>query len=271
MSKKILVTGADGDLGKVIVGALKKDNFVLEMVLDKKTADQIQGNLLNPGSLEEATKNIDVVVHCAALIEGKKKNIWRTNALGTQNLIQACKKNKVKKIIFISSYDIRFDSVYGRSKLRGEEIIKESKLDYVILRPTVIYGKNFKRNLASLANMVKKYPLIPVIGDGNNLYQPVSAMDIARIIEKIIFQDRFNNSAYYLAGPTSISMNSLISLISKKMNKRIIKFHLPKSLAIIIFGKKFTDKTVGIKDLNTSRKELGIEFTSIEQGINDLI
>ncbi|GAF69092.1 unnamed protein product, partial [marine sediment metagenome] len=165
---KILITGATGNVGKALRACLSKDNYAISCLTNenKRFADDIIGDLNNYSSLLNATKNIDIVIHLAAVIKGNKKLINKVNVQGTKNLINACEKNKVKKIIFMSSLDIKFNTPYGISKRKAEEIIENSKLKYVILRPTAIYGEGFKTGINSLAKLMKKTPIFPIPGSG---------------------------------------------------------------------------------------------------------
>ncbi|MCL4440698.1 MAG: hypothetical protein M1609_08950 [Firmicutes bacterium] len=58
----------------------------------------------------------------------------------------------------------------------------ESRLDYTIIRPTMIYGNQRDKNIHKLVTIVDKYPVIPVIGVGEGLMQPIYARDLATVI-----------------------------------------------------------------------------------------
>lgn len=270
MNSKILITGADGDLGKVLVSSLKKKYSIYEMVFKPRNENQVYGDLLDFTSLNRVVKDIDLVIHCAALQKGKKRKIWETNALGTANLVSACLKNNIKGMIFISSYDIKFPGVYGQSKLKAEEIIKESGLNYLILRPTVIYGKDFTKNIGKLINIEKRYPFVPVCGKGDNLYQPVYAGDLTKIIDKSL-ERKLKNKTYFVGGSEIISMEEMADLISRELNKRIFKVRFPKNLFELLTGAKVTDKTVPAKDLRKLESDFGIRLTGITEGIKYLL
>ncbi len=258
---KILITGATGNVGKALRACLSKNNYDISCMTNenKRFADDIIGDLNNYSSLLSATKNINLVIHLAAVIKGNKRLINKVNFQGTKNLIKACEKNKVKKIIFISSLDVKFKTPYGISKLKAEEIIKNSKLKYVILRPTVIYGKGFKTGINSLVKLTRKTPIFPIPGSGKNLYQPLYVGDLVLLIKQIIDKNKFNNKIYFICGNNVLSLNQLIDLICSNLKKRIIKIHLPIKSKNFQFDKICSNEKI--------KKDFNFNPISITEGI----
>jgi len=263
--KKILITGATGNLGGVLKSDLIKNNYdVLCLTKRKiKSKREIYGDLNDYYSLLNATKDINIVIHLAGVINGSKKLLNKVNIQGTKNLINVCERNKVKKIIFISSLDVKLETPYGISKLKAEEIIKNSKLKYIILRPCVIYGKGFKKGINLLVKILKKMFIIPIIGSGKNLYQPLYVEDLVLLIKQIIDKNKFNNKTYFLGGKTTINMNQLIDLICLNLKKKVIKIPLPINLKKFLF-----DKTC---DNTKIKKDFDFNPISIEEGIEKIL
>ena len=205
------------------------------LVRDRKKIDDnsrveiIEGDILDRGILDKATKDVDTVIHLAAIIKsGDNSDLVRVNVDGTRNLVDACITNGVKRIIYISSLDagLKDISIYGKTKGIAEDIIKSSNTDYVILRPALIYGKGSK-DICLLAELIKRYPVIPVFGDGEGLLQPVYVDDVCDIIIKLIKDRNIKNKIYYIAGEEAISLNNLIDKIAGLFSKRVIKIHIP--------------------------------------------
>ena len=141
---KILVTGVTGFVGRHLLNKL--DKYEVSVLSRKKSpikgANLFIGGLFDKKILLEASK-VDVVIHLAGISDG---DVFKINYEGTKNLVDACVKNKIKRFIFISSYDAILDTNYGKSKLKAEEYIKNSGLEYFIFRPTVIYSRENKYN-----------------------------------------------------------------------------------------------------------------------------
>jgi uronate dehydrogenase len=145
MKKKILVTGASGHLGGMLFKSLAKIGYsnLLGTDLKKKNIHKkkkfILGNLKNIKDTLKMTKGVYAIVHFGAIpIEDTQQNILQNNIIGTYNLFEAARVNKVKRIIFASSnHAIGFhrrttrlnelstqrpDSHYGLSKAFGEDL-----------------------------------------------------------------------------------------------------------------------------------------------------
>jgi uronate dehydrogenase len=145
MKKKVLVTGASGHLGGMLFKSLANLGYknLIGTDLKKKNIGKSQkfvlANLKNLKAITKITKGVYAIVHFGAIpIEDTQSNILQNNIIGTYNLFEAARINKVKKIIFASSnHAIGFhrrttklnqfsnqrpDSHYGLSKAFGEEL-----------------------------------------------------------------------------------------------------------------------------------------------------
>jgi len=145
MNKKILITGASGHLGGMLFRSLKNIGYknLIGTDLKKKKIDKkkkfVLTNLKNIKAVIKMTKGIHAIVHFGAIpIEDTQSNILQNNIIGTYNLFEAARINKVKRIIFASSnHAIGFhrrttrlnhsstqrpDSHYGLSKAFGEDL-----------------------------------------------------------------------------------------------------------------------------------------------------
>ena len=261
---KILITGATGNVGKALRAYLTKDYDISCLTNEgKRFADDIIGDLNDYFSLFNATKNIDIVIHLAGVIKGNKKLLNFVNVNGTKNLIDACEKNKVKKIIFMSSLDIKFNTSYGKSKLKAEEIIKNSKLKYVILRPTTIYGEGFKTGVNSLTKILRKIPIFPLPNSGQNLYQPLYVKDLILLIKQILDKNKFNNKIYFVGGKDILSLSQLVNVISSNLRKRTIKIPLPIKSKNFKFNKICSNDNI--------KKDFDFDPISIKEGVKKII
>lgn len=271
---KILITGSNGNVGTALKKGLTNSKYnVLCMRRDKKGA---YGDLRDYNSLLNVTKDVDLIIHLAGIIKGNNKILKEVNIKGTKNLINACEKNKVKKILFVSTLDVKFDTNYGTSKLNAEKIIEKSKLKYIILRPSLIYGKNFTTGISSLIKILKKSPIIPMIGKGDNLYQPLYVEDLVILIKEIINKNKFNNKTYFVCGKDVINMNDLIDLICLNLKKKRIKVHIPLFICKILKFFPFIDIELENFTLNKieDNKEIKEDFNfnpiGIQEGIKKM-
>jgi len=182
----ILITGGTGYVGKELLKSLNADDVKIlarKGSLIPKNYEAVYGDLMDKDSLVKAVDKVDCVVHLAAVTHARNMSeFYKINVEGTKNLVEACKNSKVKRFIFISSMAVcrKYLDDYGKSKRDAEEIIKNSGLSYVILRPTMIYGGD-SEVIKRFISYVKKIPfIIPMIGKGSGKIQPVHVNCLVR-------------------------------------------------------------------------------------------
>lgn len=231
----LFITGAAGFVGRNLLIKLTTRGIKVRcLVRDKRKIREnygveiAEGNINDADILFKAIRDVNTVIHLAAVVKSSDPGEFiNVNVNGTKNLVSACIRNGVRKIIYVSSLDAGLNgaNMYGKTKRIGEDIIKDSNIDYLILRPALIYGKD-SRDIKILIEMIKKYPIIPVVGNGKGKLQPVYIEDICDIIIKLI-DSNIKNKIYYIAGGERISMNDLIDRIAYLFSKSVIKIHIP--------------------------------------------
>ena len=232
---KILITGASSTLGKnLTVKLLKKKQFSIRLLehrspVCRENCEIFQGDLQVVDSLVRICSEVDTVVHLAALTHSSsKKEYFEINEEGTKNLIAACKKNNVRRFIFVSSVAASEEGGdYGVSKLRCEEWVRKSGFDWVILRPSEVYGMKMEEGIGKLVAWVENYPIIPVIGDGSCFLSPVSVDDVVKVMMEILRDDSIKKETLNLCGPEKMTMNELIDRLAEIQKVQIKKIFLP--------------------------------------------
>jgi len=230
-----LITGASSTLGKNLTSELLKiDKCSIRLLehhssVSNEHCEIFKGDLQNIDNLTNACAGIDTVIHLAALTRSpSSKAYFNVNVVGTDNLLAACQKHKVKRFIFVSSSAAsEKGGDYGVSKLRGEEKVKSSSLDWVILRPSEIYGPNMKEGIGKLISWIKKFPIIPIIGDGSYYLSPVYVDDIVDVMVENIKNDLLIKETLNLCGPEKITMNELVDRLTKIHRVKRKKILLP--------------------------------------------
>lgn len=232
---KIFITGASSTLGKNLTSELlKTEQFSIRLLehrspVCKENCETFQGSLQDIDSLGKACSDVATVAHLAALTHSSSgKAYFKINEEGTKNLITACKKNNVRRFIFVSSAAASEEGGdYGVSKLRCEELVRKSGLDWVILRPSEVYGVKMEEGIGKLVTWVKKFPIIPVIGDGSYFLNPVSMDDVVQVMVEILKNDSIKKETLNLCGPEKMTMNELIDRLAQIQKVKIKKIFLP--------------------------------------------
>jgi len=242
MIKNILVTGGAGYIGSHVIEILIKKNknvFIIDNLttgykkLINKKAKFFKLDILNTKKLKRIIEknNIDSIIHLAANLiigEGERqpKKYYKNNVKGTQSILNSIKKTKVKNLLFSSTAAVYKDgmyrvtensivkpkSVYGKSKLRAENLIKSKckklGINYGILRYFNIVGASpsGKYGLINISDhlfknfstqVMKKQPILKIYGtdyntpDGTCIRDFIHVSDIAEIHEKVL--NKVNN------------------------------------------------------------------------------
>lgn len=235
---RYLITGASGFLGtkltELLISAIGNHVTVLKHNTGafEKSVRVVSGNVIDYDSLVKAFQNIDIIIHCAAVINGSSKESYlKVNYQGTSNLLLAAREAKVKKFVYISSWSASaLGGNYALSKFLAENEVKKYP-NYLIVRPADIYSLK-KSHLHNYIRTIKKLPFIPVFGKGNYKVSPVFIDDIVKIIIKII--DTQKNKTFTVTGPDVFTFVEFNKLIMKKLKLSKPIIHIPYYPAYII-------------------------------------
>jgi nucleoside-diphosphate-sugar epimerase len=260
--KSILVTGAAGFIGSHLVEHLlkcgvKRDNmrlFVLKgeplVNLPDENFDIVVGDIRNKTDVKKAMKNIDVVYHLAAVTRDNWLSYTDVNYNGTKVLIDECKRQKIKKIIFFSTIAVyglpafvgdrenitedslfKVEGEYAQSKYRAENLIKDSGLPYVIIRPTTVYGPRDRAGIYQLYHAIKNNYFLR-IGNGNNSVDYVYVSDLVKGAR--LAQLSKKNGEYILGAQKPIKFIDLVKTVARVLNKKVPSWYIPRGLGLVL-------------------------------------
>lgn len=241
--KRVLITGANGQLGQCIRKISINDNELYFVFLNSKELD-----VTDHKSVEfffEKNK-YDFCVNCAAYTAVDKAETEielarKVNFLGAQYIAEACSKNNVK-LIHIST-DFVFDgrnyipykendvtnpvSVYGKTKLEGEKAIQAILKEYFIIRTSWLYSEyaaNFMKTMLRLGNERNELGIV-----SDQIGTPTYAIDLAKVIVKIIKDDSGKYGLYHYSNEGVASWYDFSKAIFDLTNSEININALPTS------------------------------------------
>jgi uncharacterized protein YbjT (DUF2867 family) len=242
----ILITGATGYIGRHLVIRLAAQGerprcLVREMnrakrILPADKVELVQGATTSPDSLDAAVQGVDTIVHAAFLTADRKQSTGneyeKTNVQGTTHLIQAAKKAGVKRVVEIGGLGTRPDKPgsYMQGRYLAEKMLKESGLDWTIIQPSVLFGKNAPF-IKGLVDLIRTSPVVPLIGGGKIMFQPIYVEDVVTVIIKVL-EDPVStaNKTYTIGGPAYYSFTQIIDALLQATHKQRIKVPAPTSL-----------------------------------------
>ncbi|MFY9301468.1 MAG: NAD(P)H-binding protein [Candidatus Nitrosotenuis sp.] len=166
----------------------------------------------------------------------------------TTKIIRLCKKSKIKKIVYISGLGVSNSTTMGYfiSKLKAEQQIIKSGLDYTIFRASHIIGQNDPLTKNLLRQAKRGYLTIP--GSGSYVLQPISIDDVSKIILLCINNKKFSNQIIDLVGPKTISFEKHVRQFARGKKIKIRKLPLETAYSAAIRSPK--KAIYGLDDLN---------------------
>ena len=227
---KILVTGVAGQLGHDVINELAKrghegigSDIAPEYsgIADGSavtTAPYVQMDITDKTSVAKTflEVNPDAVIHCAAWTavdaaedEDKKDTVHMVNAVGTENIVAACRDLNCKMMYISTDYvfngqgDTPWEpdckeyaplNVYGQTKLDGELAVSENLDKYFIVRIAWVFGKNGKNFIKTMLNVAKTHDKLTVVSD--QIGTPTYTLDLARLLVDMIETEKYG---YYHA------------------------------------------------------------------------
>jgi len=315
---KVLVSGPDGLLGSNLIRELLNRGYSVTAMMenDKKSLtiqnlpiQRIVANLLNTQDIINATVGVDIVIHCAAstsMFPARSEIINKVNIGGTQNIVDACKKNKVKRLIYVGTANSfgsgnlhnlgteknlysseHYGLDYMDSKYKAQLIVlenaKNGSLNAIVVNPTFMIGPFDSRpSSGEMLLSVYKRKIPGYTLGGKNF---IAVKDVAVAITNAITNAR--NGECYILGNENLTYKQAFEKIAKTIGVNPPRIKFPTK-AVLAFGKinsflattfKYTTKMPYELTLLSSeihyyssakaRDELGLPQTPIEVAIKD--
>ncbi|MFO3347302.1 NAD-dependent epimerase/dehydratase family protein [Legionella pneumophila serogroup 1] len=274
---KILITGATGFIGRSLVPALLSEGHdvrcaVLQLDSTLQAEQIVINNLEVHTDWTDALRNVEIVIHLAARVHIMKEyatssldEYCKINSIATKNFVEQAAQNNVKRFIFLSTIKVHGEfsqnnlpfsedcrtqpeDPYAKSKLYAEQFIQEicqnARMEFVILRPPLVYGPYVKANFLRILQLVdKKWPL--PFGSIYNKRTFIYIDNLVSAISAVVSEPSAANQVYLVADDCSWSLTQLVQTLSRKMNTKLFLIPIPVQILIFLF------KLCGLKNINT--------------------
>lgn len=262
---KVLVTGGGGFLGGAILRQLvEKGHRVTSFSrrvyseLASFEVEQIQGDISDKTAVESACEGVDLVFHVAAKpgVWGDYSDYYRTNVIGTQNVIAACKKHGVLRLVYTSSpsvvfngtdmegvnesvrYPDTFQAHYPKTKAIAEQAViaaADEGLKTIVLRPHLIWGP---RDNHLVPRIIERANRLVRVGNGKNLVDTIyidNAAD-AHILaaDALKKNSKLSGKVYFISQDNPVPLWDMVDDILKAAGLSPVQRSVPRKLAWII-------------------------------------
>ena len=255
---KILLAGASGFVGTEVTKVLVERGHDLTVLLhsDKAVAhfntlfpkvSTVVVDVTNPASVHELAGKIaapEAIIYLPGLIRefpSKGITFQGVHVEGVRNLIALAQKLGVKRWLQMSALGAAANSTTGyfKTKWEAEQLVRASKLDWTIFRPSVVFGEEPTTQMnfvGELAGVIRSAPFIPVFGDGKYRMQPIALSVVAKAFVDALELPAAIGNSYDLGGPDKIEYTYIMKMIAHALGKKKPVLHIPFFFIEILAG-----------------------------------
>ena len=252
----ILVTGASGFVGGHTVPALlSAGNRVVALVRSRAAGETVlarlpaaersnvelrDGDVIHPATLAPAMVGVDAVVHLVAIprdVNGGA-DLARINTEGTRSVLGAMATAGVRRLVHMGALGVADDPRlhYASSKARAEAAVRDSGLDWTILKPSLQFGPG-DGFFNIIAGLVRISPgIVPVPGDGKSRFQPIFVGDVAAIVVRSLADPGTIGETFELGGPRYWTYREITLEVLSALGKRRAIMPMPLPLIRLVAG-----------------------------------
>jgi nucleoside-diphosphate-sugar epimerase len=241
----VALTGATGFIGRYLLSELPKRGYRLRVLLRRPStvpldsASAVIGDLARAQNMSQALADVDAVIHSAGIahaMSGVPEDDYRLlNTEATVRLAQAAHRAGVRRFVFLSSIraqcgpvddDIQTETreprpvdAYGRSKLAAEQGLAALDIDWVALRPVLVYGPGVKGNMAALIRLAGSR--LPLPFGGLTARRSLLALDnLVAAIDCVLSAPTLLRRPLVVADPEPATLPEMISAIRRGLGRR---------------------------------------------------
>ncbi len=262
---RVLLTGATGFLGFRTLEKLILNPEVERIIATGRTIKETHyinhpkveyrlGDLSKKEFVYDLVQGCTHIIHAAALSSpwGKLAEFHTANVVSQRNLLDAAKKNKIQKYVFISTPSVYFElknklnikesdtlpskfiNAYAFTKHQAELELEKAEVPYVILRPRALTGRG---DTVIMPRLIRAYDQgkLKIIGDGDNIVDLTSVANVVHAIQLSLKADsKANNKTYNITNGAPVKLWASIADIFRKLDKEPPTKKLPFGLVKLI-------------------------------------
>ncbi|MFQ5688869.1 MAG: complex I NDUFA9 subunit family protein [Gemmatimonadota bacterium] len=237
--RRVLVTGTTGFVGRHLVDRLLARGHRVTGLSRAPAAGPAaagvrwrRGDVARAETLRDVARDCDVVVHLAGAWESADvERLEAVHVRGTENLLNEASRWEVSRFVYVSALGANPGGpAFLRTKYEAERLVRDSALEHVILRPSVIYGPG-DHFTTRLAGLLRRLPVFPVLGSGSLRLQPVSVEDVSDVLMQAVERSDVRDSVFELAGPERLKFTKIVRIVARALDLRRPVVQVPRWLA----------------------------------------
>ena len=236
---RIAITGGRGFIGSHLANRLSSEGHEVVLIARRWREEEttelssrmkfVISDLGMTTILGEAFAGCDAVAHCAGINrETGKQTYQRVHVEATRNVVNAAHQAGVRKIVLMSFLRARPNcgSPYHESKWAAEKIVRESGLDYTIIKAGVVYGRG-DHMLDHLSHALYTFPVFGLVGLKEKAVRPLAVEDLVHVMRASLVDDRLKRQTIALLGPEEIYLSEAVRRVAEVVGKRPLLFPMP--------------------------------------------
>jgi uncharacterized protein YbjT (DUF2867 family) len=241
---KIAITGGSGFVGSHLARRLLAEGHEVVVVSrnvaltanrhdvavkDAPGVTRMSSDLSDPGVLAAAFAGCDAVAHCAGINrEIGTQTFQRIHIDGTRNVVEAARRAGVRRIALMSFLRARPDcgSPYHESKWAAEEIVRNSGLDYTIVKAGMVYGRG-DHMLDHLSHAFYTLPILATVGFRQKAIRPLAVDDLTQVLHAALVDGRLGNQTIAITGAEELYLSDAARRVAEVLGRRIMIFPAP--------------------------------------------
>lgn len=243
---RVLVTGASGFIGTALTPALVAAGHLPRLLLRRRPpnappapSEVAIGDLTEPATLRAALEGCESVVHLGAATSAgalAPALARRVNVDGARALIEACRGQGCSRVIVMSTQHVHLErpGLYGETKRAADALFEGSGLATTRLRPSLVYGRGTRGVFVRLAGLVRRLPIVPIVGPGTWCLRPLYLPDLVRVIVAALGRPDLAGRSYDVGGPDLVSFNEFVAVICAALGKPFRPVHLPLGVSFAL-------------------------------------
>jgi uncharacterized protein YbjT (DUF2867 family) len=240
---KVLVTGGTGVVGTPTVSALLERGHTVRLFSRHADRDREiwsgdvephPGSVASDEDVRGAAEGCEAVLHIAGIVDEvpPEATFDNVNIRGTRRIVDEAVRAGARRLVYVSSLGAdKGSSEYHRSKLAGEQIAMEFSGEWLVCRPGNVYGAG-DQVISLLLKMVRMMPVIPVIGGGDQPFQPIWGDDLAEALAQSVEAEQPSRQVLELAGSERVTMNDLLDLLTEITGRQPQRLPIPQMMAM---------------------------------------
>lgn len=244
--KLAVVFGGSGFVGRHTVSALARRGYRVRAAVRRPDLaghlqpmgavgqiQPVQANVRYPDSVRAAVVGADVVINLVAVLAPTGQQTFDAlHVDGARRVAKAAREAGAKRFIHVSAIGASpaAGSNYAKTKAEGEEAVKEEFPGAIIVRPSIVFGTEdafFNR----FAAMTRLSPVLPLIGGGRTMFQPVYVGDLAAAIANLANGAGDPGRIYEIGGPEKLSFRELLDRTQEYAGRKRMYLRMPFWLA----------------------------------------